>query len=383
MGLFNWKKKKDEQPKDIKPGTGSVKNIIAVASGKGGVGKSTMTANLALMMARKGMKVGVIDADLYGPTQPGLLGSREAPKAVNGQIMPIEKDGVKFISMASINPSDEAMVVRAPIAIKAIQQFLGGVCWGELDFLFIDLPPGTGDIQLTLAQQAHLSGAIIVTTPQKVAVEIAKKGLSMFKTVNVPILGIVENMSGLACAHCNEMNHVFGKGGGAELSKKLDVPFLGEIPLDLSIMQGGDDGTAVVLRDEDSPAKASFAKVGEKLVEELIRREKDAQANEPTEIKSEGSEVTLTWHDETHTKLSSYDLRLVCPCASCVDENTGKRILDPKSVPLDITVLGQRPIGRYGVTFNFSDGHNTGIYKYTNLKAMGVIGPQDGPSFSV
>ena len=381
MGLFNWKKK--EEPKDIKPGTSNVKNIIAVASGKGGVGKSTVTTNMALMMAQKGMKVGVIDADLYGPTQPGLLGSQEPPKAVNGLIMPIEKDGVKFISMASINPSDEAMVVRAPIAIKAIQQFLGGVCWGELDFLFIDLPPGTGDIQLTLAQQARLSGAVIVTTPQKVAVNIAKKGLSMFKTVNVPILGIIENMSGMACAHCNEINTVFGKGGGAELAKNLNVPFLGEIPLDLLIMQGGDDGKAVVLRDEDSAAKKSFAKVCEKLVDELLQIEKNNKEVEPTQINVDGNQVKIKWNDGSLSELNSYDLRLACPCASCVDENTGKRILDPKSVALDISILGQRPVGRYGVTFNFSDGHNTGIYKYVNLKAMGMIGSKEGPSFSV
>ncbi|MFZ8933852.1 MAG: P-loop NTPase [Bacteriovoracaceae bacterium] len=381
MGLFNWKKK--EEPKDIKPGTGSVKNIIAVASGKGGVGKSTVTTNMALMMAQKGMKVGVIDADLYGPTQPGLLGSQEPPKSINGQIMPIEKDGVKFISMASINPSDEAMVVRAPIAIKAIQQFLGGVCWGELDFLFIDLPPGTGDIQLTLAQQARLSGAVIVTTPQKVAVDIAKKGLSMFKTVNVPILGIVENMSGMVCSHCNELNSVFGKGGGSELAENLDVPFLGEIPLDLLIMQGGDDGKAVVLRDEDSAAKKSFANVCEKLVDELIKIEKGTKEIEPSEIQGNGGQIEIKWNDGSLSELSSYDLRLACPCASCVDENTGKRILDPKTVPLDITILGQRPVGRYGVTFNFSDGHNTGIYKYVNLKAMGAVANKEGPSFSV
>lgn len=381
MGLFNWKKKEDK--KVDRPGIGAVKNIIAVASGKGGVGKSTVTTNLALMMAQKGMKVGVIDADLYGPTQPGLLGSKEAPKANGGFILPVEKDGVKFISMASINPSDEAMVVRAPIAIKAIQQFLGGVVWGELDFLFIDLPPGTGDIQLTLAQQARLAGAVIVTTPQKVAVEIAKKGLSMFQTVNVPILGVVENMSGMVCGHCSEVTPVFGKGGGEELSKKLNIAFLGGIPLDPSIMQSGDEGKAIVLQNTDSPAKASFSKIAENLVQEMINIEKEISAVEPSKLNIENNSVTLEWKDGQTTNLNPYDLRLACPCASCVDENTGKRILNPKSVSLDIQIKGHRPIGRYGVSFNFSDGHNTGIYKYANLKNMSNSSNKEEGSFSV
>jgi len=372
MGMFNWKKK-DKEPKEITPGLGQIKNIVAIASGKGGVGKSTVTTNMALVLAAKGFTVGVIDADLYGPTQPGLLGNSEVPQSQGGYMLPIDQHGVKFISMGALNPTGGAMVVRAPIAIKAIQQFLTGVLWGELDFLLIDLPPGTGDIQLTLAQQARLSGAIIVTTPQKVAVEIAKKGLLMFQTVNVPILGIVENMSGMVCAKCNEVTNVFGKGGGETLSEDMDVPFLGGVPLDPKIMMSGEEGIPLVLKEAESLAKEAFINLANKLVEGIIACQAKNADIEPEKVKLADGNVDIQWKDGSFSKLSAVDLRLACPCASCIDENTGKPLLDPLSVSLDIIIQGQRPVGRYGLAFNFSDGHNTGIYKLTKMKEMGKV----------
>lgn len=263
---FFWNKKKTEQAKPVpvamerpaaKPAAttleahGSVvRHVIAIASGKGGVGKSTVTANLAHALAAQGARVGVLDADIYGPSQPQMLGSPiGAPKPgadENGILIPAERAGVKFMSMGLLSQADGAVVWRAPMATKMIQQFLGGVKWGELDYLLIDLPPGTGDVQLTLAQQARLSGAIIVTTPQQVAVGIAKKGLRMFQNLNVPILGVIENMSGFHCAHCGHDTAVFKVGGGRDLALELKLPFLGAIPLDPNVMMSGDAGVPLV-----------------------------------------------------------------------------------------------------------------------------------------
>ena len=200
--------------KQSSPGLSGVKNIIAVASGKGGVGKSTVSANLAVALAQAGHKVGLMDADIYGPSQPGMFGSDNVqPEVINNLLKPKRNHGVDFISMGLLVGDDTPVIWRAPMAMKMIQQFINSVMWGELDYLLIDLPPGTGDVQLTLAQQASLTGAVIVTTPQQVALGIAKKGLKMFEQVKVPIVGIIENMSGFTCSHCGELTEVF-KGGG-------------------------------------------------------------------------------------------------------------------------------------------------------------------------
>lgn len=381
MGIFNWKK--NEGPKVTEPGLGKVKNIIAVASGKGGVGKSTVASNLAVALAVKGLRVGLMDADLYGPSQPGLMGSKDAPKGQGGYIVPSENHGVKFISMGTLNPSDDAMVVRAPLAIKAIQQFLMGVLWGELDYLLIDLPPGTGDIQLTLAQQAKLTGAVIVTTPQKVATDIAKKGLQMFETVSVPIVGIIENMSGFTCKHCEKETSIFSSGGGTTMAKKLNTELLGSVPLDPEIMMSGDGGIPVVLNNPESTSAKAFLNVVDQIETRLTTIKEDSFKNEPEKIELIEGNINIAWKDGTQSAYRSYDLRVICPCAACVDENTGKRILDPNTVPLDIKAVGQRLVGRYGFAVNFSDGHNTGIYKFSKLKEMekGVEASQ--PTFSV
>jgi len=352
------------------PGLGLVKHVIAVASGKGGVGKSTVTTNLALALKKSGFKVGLMDADLYGPSQPGLLGSEDKPIGQDGFILPVDKNGLKFISMGVMNPSGKAMVVRAPLAIKAISQFLQGVIWSELDFLLIDLPPGTGDIQLTLAQQARLSGAIIVTTPQRVASEIARKGAEMFEAVNVPILGIVENMSGFACVHCGQNNEPFKKGGGEVMAKTLNVPFLVSLPLDPDIMMSGDEGINIIETKPNSHAAQAFNQLAKLTLKNLESAQANSLKFEADKIETNESILRISWKDGAQSEVDAFTLRTECPCASCVDENTGKRILRPDQVPLTIRATQIRPVGRYGLSITFSDGHNTGIYKFTRLKEM-------------
>ncbi|PIP94699.1 MAG: sodium:proton antiporter [Bdellovibrio sp. CG12_big_fil_rev_8_21_14_0_65_39_13] len=356
---------------DMKPGLESIKHVIAIASGKGGVGKSTVTTNLAIALAKRGLKVGVMDGDIYGPSQPGMFGAGQPPKGHNGAIIPSEKYGVKYISMGTMNPQGGAVIMRAPLAVRAINQFLGGVIWGELDYLLIDLPPGTGDIQLTLAQSARLSGAVIVTTPQRVAVDIAKKGLEMFRTLNVPILGIIENMSGFTCPHCHEKSEIFKHGGGHDLAKTLEVPFLGEVPLDPIIMMSGDDGKPVLEINESSIPASAFKALALKIERDIGKLQSTSTQEEPKKIEiSAQGELVLTWESQEKSILDPFSLRLSCPCASCVDENTGKRIIQPSMIKIDIKVIEAGVIGRYGLSLKYSDGHGTGIYKYTKLKEL-------------
>ena len=351
-------------------GIQAIKNILAVGSGKGGVGKSTVATNLAKALASKGNKVGLLDADLYGPCQPGMMGSNQAPKGNGNIIVPVEKDGVKFVSMGLMNPSGKALIIRAPLAIKAVQQFLTGVQWGELDYLFIDLPPGTGDIQLTLAQQAKLSGAIIVTTPQKVASDIAQKGLEMFETVNVPVVGVVENMSGYKCPKCDEVTPVFGNGGGKKLSEKFNVPLLSQIPIDPELLSDSDNGNTQYDSARDSFYQKKFLELSEVIEKQLHEAQEQAKEFETSEITVDDHGLNISWSDGTMSKLEARNLRLNCPCASCVDEITGEKIIKPEQVSANIKVLGVKPVGRYGIAINFSDGHGTGIYKFKNLKQM-------------
>jgi ATP-binding protein involved in chromosome partitioning len=233
-----------------------VKNTVAVASGKGGVGKSTVAANLAVALQRTGAKVGLMDTDVYGPSVPILMGGTEAPHVVEGKIAPPVEYGIKIMSMAYFLPKDEAVIWRGPMLHKTIQQFLGDVRWGELDYLLMDLPPGTGDIQLSLSQTIPLTGAVIVSTPQDLALAVASKAITMFQKLNVPILGIVENMSYYVCPQCGHREEIFGHGGAREAAQKLGFAFLGEIPLDPSIRVQSDSGKPVALDDTTVYGKA-------------------------------------------------------------------------------------------------------------------------------
>lgn len=233
-----------------------VKSTVAVASGKGGVGKSTVAANLAVALERSGARVGLMDTDVYGPSVPALMGGGEQPHVVEGKIEPPLAYGVKLISMAYFLPKDEAIIWRGPMLHKTIQQFLGDVRWGELDYLIMDLPPGTGDIQLSLSQTIPLTGAVIVSTPQDLALTVASKAIAMFQKLNVPVLGIIENMSYYVCPHCGHREEIFGHGGAREAARRLGLPFLGEIPLDPVIRAQSDAGKPVALEEKSANGKA-------------------------------------------------------------------------------------------------------------------------------
>jgi len=232
-----------------------VKNIIAVASGKGGVGKSTVSVNLAVALAQAGAAVGLLDADITGPNIPLMMGIGGAPKAsADNRILPLERYGVKVISIAFFVPDGQPIVWRGPLVGGAIQQFLRDVAWGELDYLVVDLPPGTSDAQLTLAQAVPISGSVLVTTPQQVAISDVEKALAMFQRMSVPVIGVVENMSSFVCPHCGEATEIFGRGGAERFAREHDVEFLGGIPLDVTVRQGGDAGIPAVAQREPGPA---------------------------------------------------------------------------------------------------------------------------------
>jgi len=234
-----------QPPKMPIPG---VRNLIAVGSGKGGVGKTTVAVNLAVGLGALGFRAGLMDADVYGPNVPLMMGVNRTPTASGDRIQPLEQFGVKLMSMGFLNPGDKPLVWRGPMLHSVVQQFLRGVDWGELDYLVIDLPPGTGDVQLSLIQSAPITGAIVVTTPSDVSLEDARKAVHMFHQVRVPILGIVENMSFLICPHCHERIDVFSHGGGRRTAAAMQVNFLGELPLDPQVRIGGDTGSPIVLR---------------------------------------------------------------------------------------------------------------------------------------
>ena len=234
-----------------------VKRIIAVASGKGGVGKSTVASNLAVALSKTGAKVGLCDCDLYGPSIAHMFGSNERPfQNEEQQIVPIERYGLQLISMGFLLDDDSAVIVRGPIATRYIQQFLRQCAWDNLDYLILDLPPGTGDIQLTIVQTVALDGAVIVTTPQEVALIDARKAVSMFQKVNVPILGIIENMSYFLCPSDGQTYHIFGKGGGDHEAKRLGVPLLGQIPIEMAVRESGDEGHPIALEDTSKSASS-------------------------------------------------------------------------------------------------------------------------------
>ena len=248
-----------------------VARIIAIASGKGGVGKSTVSANLACALAAEGKRVGLLDADVYGPSQPRMLGVSGRPSSPDGKtILPMRNHGVTMMSIGLMTNDDQAVVWRGPMLMGALQQMMMQVQWGALDVLLVDLPPGTGDVQMTLAQKAEVDGAIIVSTPQDVALLDARKGIDMFRQLHVPILGMIENMSTHICSSCGHEEHVFGHGGVAAEADKLNVPLLAEIPLHLSIRVAADGGAPIVVSDPDSAQAAGFRDVARKLISEGV-----------------------------------------------------------------------------------------------------------------
>jgi ATP-binding protein involved in chromosome partitioning len=252
------------QPKLPIPG---VKNLIAVGSGKGGVGKTTVSVNLAIALAHLGYKTGLLDADVYGPNVPLMMGTNATPTAKGERIQPLENYGVVLMSMGFLNPGDKPLVWRGPMLHSVMQQFLRGVDWGELDYLIIDLPPGTGDVQLSLIQTAPVTGAIVVTTPSEVSLDDARKAVLMFQQVKVPVLGMVENMSYLQCPHCEERIDVFSHGGGKRTAEAMKIDFLGELPLDPQVRIGGDTGHPVAAAGPDDAKGGVFYPLAKAVVE--------------------------------------------------------------------------------------------------------------------
>ena len=360
-----------------------VKQIIAVASGKGGVGKSTVAVNLAFACAQAGARIGILDIDVYGPSVPAMLGLRDHSLAGSqqGVLEPVVAHGLKVMSMGFLTTEETPLVWRGPIASQLVQQFLGTVAWGELDYLFVDLPPGTGDIQLTLTQAVPLSGAIIVTTPQDVAHTIAEKGLRMFQQVKVPILGIVENMAYYHCPECSHNDPIFREGGGTAAAQKLGISLLARIPLNSSIAAAmdagepiaeGEIGDAFKALAGEAMARASATALGEAL-----------NPAAPQELAiAAGGAVQVKWRDGTEQVIPAHTLRSECPCAGCVDEFSGEKLLQPEQIPTDIVVASAANIGRYAVRFDFSDGHNTGIYEFARLRAI-ADNASDAAAFEV
>ncbi len=239
--------------------------IIAVSSGKGGVGKSTIATNLAVALAKSGARVGLMDADVYGPNVPRMMGVNTPPAVLNEKIVPLEAHGVKIISLGFLIERDQPAIWRGPIVMKIVNQFLRDVAWGTLDYLVVDMPPGTGDAQLSLVQATNVSGALIVTTPQEVSVGDALRGVKMFERVNTPVIGIIENMSWMECPHCGKPSSIFGTGGGERLAKEVGLPLLGQVPLVPRVMEGADRGEPIVVSDPESSASRAIIAIADKV----------------------------------------------------------------------------------------------------------------------
>ncbi len=369
--------------------------MIAVSSGKGGVGKSTVTVNLGVAMARAGLRVGIVDADIYGPSIPGMLGiPGNAPPAMgpDGRVIPAEGHGVRVISMAMLTDDDQPSILRGPMVAKYLRMFVGQVAWGDLDMLLLDLPPGTGDIQLTLAQSFPLDGAVVVSTPQDVSLKIARRGLRMMEQVKVPIVGVIENMSGFTCPSCGEVTHIFHQGGGEAIAADLGVPFLGRVPLDPAVVDSGDDGVPLVISHPDSPAALAYTRIAAALAEGqggtggvALPFDWDVATGTgrpapvppgggtqdlPSALDFDAEGLHVLWADGDRRVIPARDLRIACPCAACRDEMTGKPLLDPASVPLNVTPARIWSVGNYALGITFSDGHGSGIYSFRALRQM-------------
>ena len=340
-----------------------VRHAIPVASGKGGVGKSTVSANLAVALAKQGATVGLMDADVYGPSIPTIFGVTAKPQQTAGRVLPVEAHGVKLISMGFFVPSNEAVIWRGPMLHKMVNDFLSIVDWGGLDYLIVDLPPGTGDIQLSLCQTIPVTGAVIVSTPQDVAWNVAQKAIMMFDKLNAPIIGVIENMTG----------EVFGKGGARNAAARLEIPFLGEIPLARALRESADKGTPIVAADPAGEVAKTFFTIARNLAAETarVRERKDAKAF-PAKISPAGAErVEIEWSDGRKSSYDPRELRLACPCAACVDEVTGQRQLKIEWLKPDTRASSITPVGRYALHIAWSDGHNTGLYGFDYLRKLG------------
>ena len=340
-------------------GLEEVSSIIAIASCKGGVGKSTVAAGIACELARDGHRVGLLDVDIFGPSVPTLFNKHDEPlTAGNGNLLaPVAVDSLKVMSFG-FWLGDAPAVMRGPMVTNYVQQFLHGVSWGRLDYLFLDMPPGTGDIQLTITQAIQLDGAVIVTTPQALALSDVGKGIVMFDKVEVPVLGMIENMAWFVDGD-GQRHHVFGQGGGEELAGRFGLPLLCQLPLDPTAYGGsfdtynGDEG---------------FSRASDAVVRALGRSKASSQAK--PDIAFDEHKITVGWEDGSADRVANQVLRSNCRCARCVDEFSGDQLLDVARIPADIRAEEVRVVGNYALAISWSDGHSTGLYPYRTIKSL-------------
>ena len=348
---------------------GGIKHMIAVASGKGGVGKSTTAVNLALGLKAIGLEAGILDADIYGPSQPRLLGLSGRPQVGKGNALrPMQGHGLKAMSMGFMVDEGTPIIWRGPMVVSALTQMLRDVDWGDLDVLVIDMPPGTGDVQLTMAQQVPLSGAIIVSTPQDLALIDARKGLNMFRRVDVPVLGIIENMSYFVCPRCGERSHIFGHGGAEAEAQKLAIPFLGGVPLHMDIRATSDEGRPIVASSPDSVHAQIFRAIAAKAWGELESAAAARLSPPKLAVAPDRSEVEVSFAGAKPFKLSAEMLRVMSPSAEVQGHSPQQRVTVAKKRNVKIKDL--TPVGNYAVRIAFDDGHDTGLYTWSYLKTL-------------
>jgi len=353
------RKREGRQISTANSGLKDVKFILAVSSCKGGVGKSTVAALLAKTLGARGAKVGLLDADIYGPSIPTLFnlhnpGVRATPEQ---QFIPNEADGLKLMSFGFLM-GDGPAVLRGPMVAQYMQQLLHGVVWGDLDYLVIDMPPGTGDIQLTISQSIQIDASIIVTTPHQLSLTDVRKGIMMFDKVNVPVLGVVENMAYFICDGCDKKHYIFGEAGGKTLEERFGLETIAELPI-----TGNLSGSLDALTDTDianTTTDIIIRTLGKKIMEKPGKPQIDFDAKT----------ITLTWPDGETSTVSNAALRRACSCALCVDEMTRAPLLDPKSIPMDIHAEKIGIIGNYAIMVDWSDGHNTGFFPYTTIREL-------------
>ena len=357
-------------------GVAGVKHLIAVASGKGGVGKSTTAVNLALGLKAIGLKVGILDADIYGPSQPRLLGLSGKPEVLEGgkTLRPMKAYGIKTMSMGFMVEEATPIIWRGPMVVSALNQMLRDVAWeegndGGLDVLVIDMPPGTGDVQLTMAQQVPLSGAVIVSTPQDLALIDARKGLNMFRKVDIPVLGIIENMSTFICPKCGERTDIFGHGGAKLEAEKLDIPFLGGVPLHIDIRTNSDSGRPITATQPDSVHAQIYRDLAAKVWAEVLSVSGKGMKPPKISVNTAGDVLTVAMDAGDTHQLSAEMLRVMSPSAEVQGHSAEQRVTLGKKRNVKIKEL--QPVGNYAVRIVFDDGHNTGLFTWPYLDQLG------------
>ena len=352
-------------------GVPGIKHLIAVASGKGGVGKSTTAVNLALGFQAIGIKAGILDADIYGPSQPRLLGLAGRPQVIEGsnRLRPMEGFGLQVMSMGFMVDEGTPIIWRGPMVVSALTQMLREVEWHDLDVLVIDMPPGTGDVQLTMAQQVPLSGAIIVSTPQDLALIDARKGLNMFRKTDVPVLGIIENMSYFLCPSCGERSDIFGHGGAAQEAARLGIPFLGEVPLHMDIRTKSDEGRPIVASQPESQHAQIFRDLAARAWDELSGAHGKRLPQPALSVSPSADTLIATFEGGARHELSAEMLRVMSPSAEVQGHSPEQRVTVGKKRNVKIKDLV--PVGNYAVKIVFDDGHDTGLFSWAYIDQLG------------